>query len=105
MGRLKLLGVGWKGHLFSKHYYSPSHDCILPLHMILMSRHLVSFEYRDQDFSRRSPLLTYKLRTKEVKVLPRVKYMVGGGRWPSMRRGIALEGKMQRALDLNFSGI
>lgn len=74
-----------KQHLFSKHYYSYPW-LHLPLHMISVSRYLVSFGYRNQDFSGRSPHLTYKLRAKETKVLPGVAYMVGGGRWLPWKR-------------------
>lgn len=43
--------------------------------------HLVSFASRDQDFSRRCPHLTDKLKVKEVRVPPRVTDTGDGGTW------------------------
>lgn len=80
--------------------------------MISVSRYLVSFGYRNQDFSGRSPHLTYKLRAKDTKVLPRDAYTVGGGRWLSLEEEVPGachspgRGKGRGCLlDFNFSGI
>ena len=80
--------------------------------MTLESRRLVFLHYGSHDLPRRSPHFTYKVRDKEVKVLPRVphaRWLVargphyeGNGQLPMAQ---PWKGKVQRALDFDFSGI
>lgn len=71
-------------------------------------RHLVSFVSRNQDFSRRCPHLTDKLKVKEVRAPPRVTYTVDGGTWPSPQEELptasdkALEGKSAEGAGLEL---